>query len=135
MILAHHQHWRCIRTIDQQAGFLVDRQVERAQRAPAAALLEPRFGGSEQRSKYVGIVFGGDQAEIAGSFVTQHRREAIDLCADVADVDAVTRSEEHTSELQSLMRISYAVFCLKKKIHNVRNHNSKLITTSENIYM
>src|SRR3546814_2647561 len=29
--------------------------------------------------------------------------------------DKVTRSEEHTSELQSLMRISYAVFCLKKK--------------------
>src|SRR3546814_3486607 len=28
------------------------------------------------------------------------------------------RSEEHTSELQSLMRISYAVFCLKKKIHS-----------------
>src|SRR3546814_1011943 len=28
------------------------------------------------------------------------------------------RSEEHTSELQSLMRISYAVLCLKKKIHN-----------------
>src|SRR3546814_8160225 len=32
----------------------------------------------------------------------------------VGEVDAV-RSEEHTSELQSLMRISYAVFCLKKK--------------------
>src|SRR3546814_3401040 len=30
----------------------------------------------------------------------------------------VLRSEEHTSELQSLMRISYAVFCLKKKIEN-----------------
>src|SRR3546814_2117106 len=30
--------------------------------------------------------------------------------------DVVGRSEEHTSELQSLMRISYAVFCLKKKI-------------------
>src|SRR3546814_7777372 len=29
------------------------------------------------------------------------------------------RSEEHTSELQSLMRISYAVFCLKKKKHNL----------------
>src|SRR3546814_9264714 len=29
-----------------------------------------------------------------------------------------TRSEEHTSELQSLMRISYAVFCLKKKKYN-----------------
>src|SRR3546814_6983374 len=32
------------------------------------------------------------------------------------------RSEEHTSELQSLMRISYAVFCLKKK--NTRNDNT-----------
>src|SRR3546814_5588273 len=32
-----------------------------------------------------------------------------------ADPGAVGRSEEHTSELQSLMRISYAVFCLKKK--------------------
>src|SRR3546814_10335845 len=31
------------------------------------------------------------------------------------DLQAVPRSEEHTSELQSLMRISYAVFCLKKK--------------------
>src|SRR3546814_5982898 len=31
------------------------------------------------------------------------------------DVLVVLRSEEHTSELQSLMRISYAVFCLKKK--------------------
>src|SRR3546814_5071519 len=35
--------------------------------------------------------------------------EALDLTQD--------RSEEHTSELQSLMRISYAVFCLKKKTH------------------
>src|SRR3546814_5817761 len=32
-----------------------------------------------------------------------------------------TRSEEHTSELQSLMRISYAVFCLKKKKKQTRN--------------
>src|SRR3546814_1171637 len=31
-------------------------------------------------------------------------------------IQQITRSEEHTSELQSLMRISYAVFCLKKKI-------------------
>src|SRR3546814_16081665 len=35
----------------------------------------------------------------------------------------VSRSEEHTSELQSLMRISYAVFCLKKKKKN--KHNKK----------
>src|SRR3546814_2275148 len=33
-----------------------------------------------------------------------------------ADLALLDRSEEHTSELQSLMRISYAVFCLKKKI-------------------
>src|SRR3546814_5196342 len=32
------------------------------------------------------------------------------------------RSEEHTSELQSLMRISYAVFCLKKKKNNTSNN-------------
>src|SRR3546814_10019106 len=32
------------------------------------------------------------------------------------------RSEEHTSELQSLMRISYAVFCLKKKNNNRKHH-------------
>src|SRR3546814_3565245 len=38
----------------------------------------------------------------------------------------VVRSEEHTSELQSLMRISYAVFCLKKKkITNTRTHTTK----------
>src|SRR3546814_1611614 len=36
------------------------------------------------------------------------------------------RSEEHTSELQSLMRISYAVFCLKKKIN--QTHHLKLTT-------
>src|SRR3546814_1725351 len=33
----------------------------------------------------------------------------------LAELDRARRSEEHTSELQSLMRISYAVFCLKKK--------------------
>src|SRR3546814_8912074 len=39
-----------------------------------------------------------------------------------------TRSEEHTSELQSLMRISYAVFCLKKK-----NKNKQRVTTTREI--
>src|SRR3546814_8699274 len=38
----------------------------------------------------------------------------------VITVAATARSEEHTSELQSLMRISYAVFCLKKKIQNIQ---------------
>src|SRR3546814_4621190 len=35
----------------------------------------------------------------------------------------MTRSEEHTSELQSLMRISYAVFCLKKKNNQIMHTN------------
>src|SRR3546814_2571101 len=39
-----------------------------------------------------------------------------------ADLPAVIRSEEHTSELQSLMRISYAVFCLKKKKKKIHVH-------------
>src|SRR3546814_7875269 len=47
-------------------------------------------------------------------------RRAIDLL--VTNEAALTRSEEHTSELQSLMRISYAVFCLKK--------NKTLITST-----
>src|SRR3546814_6533686 len=41
----------------------------------------------------------------------------------------LTRSEEHTSELQSLMRISYAVFCLKKK----KNNNIKYKTTYDSV--
>src|SRR3546814_5673663 len=40
------------------------------------------------------------------------------------------RSEEHTSELQSLMRISYAVFCLKKKTINSHHHNRTTLTTT-----
>src|SRR3546814_3646036 len=39
--------------------------------------------------------------------------------ASVAAVCWAKRSEEHTSELQSLMRISYAVFCLNKKMHTI----------------
>src|SRR3546814_5913770 len=37
------------------------------------------------------------------------------------------RSEEHTSELQSLMRISYAVFCLKKKINTLPTYSDRVI--------
>src|SRR3546814_1369262 len=53
--------------------------------------------------------------------------------ADAGDRTArLDRSEEHTSELQSLMRISYAVFCLKKKIHTTEHHVLNL--TIESIY-
>src|SRR3546814_3517138 len=42
------------------------------------------------------------------------------------------RSEEHTSELQSLMRISYAVFCLKKK--NTKNHHTRYHTLPSRLH-
>src|SRR3546814_2253915 len=44
-----------------------------------------------------------------------HVHETVDIQAGQFDEQAERRSEEHTSELQSLMRISYAVFCLNKK--------------------
>src|SRR3546814_4264562 len=43
---------------------------------------------------------------------------------DGAQALCLLRSEEHTSELQSLMRISYAVFCLKKKKKKIRNNTT-----------
>src|SRR3546814_8368911 len=52
------------------------------------------------------------------SLVPEDRRSRLGLDAvrvDIARRHAQLRSEEHTSELQSLMRISYAVFCLQKK--------------------
>src|SRR3546814_3096977 len=56
-------------------------------------------------------------AQRAGIFVGQYAAEG----ADIAGKD-LDRSEEHTSELQSLMRISYAVFCLKKKKETHTKH-------------
>src|SRR3546814_1963546 len=46
------------------------------------------------------------------------------LCCEVELGYDISRSEEHTSELQSLMRISYAVFCLKK-INNIITNNTR----------
>src|SRR3546814_1516371 len=47
----------------------------------------------------------------------------------------IQRSEEHTSELQSLMRISYAVFCLKKKTHpNRQTYYKQSINNYTNYY-
>src|SRR3546814_2823973 len=54
-----------------------------------------------------------------GTFAHLLTLRDVDMDEDVRDSGSirrpVARSEEHTSELQSLMRISYAVFCLKKK--------------------
>src|SRR3546814_3988670 len=54
------------------------------------------------------------------------RRSHLDLPATGMD-----RSEEHTSELQSLMRISYAVFCLKKKKTNKTQTNTQERTAED----
>src|SRR3546814_10788358 len=48
------------------------------------------------------------------------------LCKTMEGIES-HRSEEHTSELQSLMRISYAVFCLKKKINKTQEYIYDLI--------
>src|SRR3546814_3091833 len=54
---------------------------------------------------------------------TVRRRQSPNAKIPTGQVEVVaTRSEEHTSELQSLMRISYAVFCLKQKTTQRRHH-------------
>src|SRR3546814_9069625 len=92
--------------------------------------------GIEDRRIAVGgdrqfVDIDGDRALEAGTIavgVDAARREIVEILRRPVDDDtrrvlrdALIRSEEHTSELQSLMRISYAVFCLKKKKHN-NNH-------------
>src|SRR3546814_3324568 len=79
--------------------------------------VELRLVGDETRVDRPRI--GDDaQAEAGGAAAVRHRP---------ADVDG--RSEEHTSELQSLMRISYAVFGLKKKIANYIIRISRGVTS------
>src|SRR3546814_4885925 len=60
----------------------------------------------DQRPHVIGASLGGLAALVAEGAVRP---------GSFASLTLVDRSEEHTSELQSLMRISYAVFCLKKK--------------------
>src|SRR3546814_4755112 len=75
--------------------------------------------GIERHAKLGGEI--GDGTDMILVPMGQHDAEQIlapildELEVGHHDVDARIRSEEHTSELQSLMRISYAVFCLKKK--------------------
>src|SRR3546814_9489129 len=63
------------------------------------------------------LEIGDDRVHIARDWPSDQYEEADRLIDRIAasGVSAIVRSEEHTSELQSLMRISYAVFCLKKK--------------------
>src|SRR3546814_15799107 len=76
--------------------------------------LEPRIGGIFC-CREAAIDFAQRRAGLLGNLL---------VALNIADllVIAQPRSEEHTSELQSLMRISYAVFCLKKKkINKITN--------------
>src|SRR3546814_6069628 len=77
---------------------------------------------------------GGLSIRLEAHLSTAAMREAGDDPVKIVGTDARylywTRSEEHTSELQSLMRISYAVFCLKKKTNTERpyhTHNNTII--------
>src|SRR3546814_1032417 len=66
------------------------------------------FGKASKIPKVLGPRRMPNQAVVAGSSLTMGRPL-------IRKLSTSFRSEEHTSELQSLMRISYAVFCLKKK--------------------
>src|SRR3546814_8798575 len=73
---------------------------------------------------YLNILAGGEPCELRAAPVDMGAvdqlalfRRGVDGCADLRVTDP--RSEEHTSELQSLMRNSYAVFCLKNKTQRI----------------
>src|SRR3546814_5791534 len=66
-------------------------------------------------------------AVVIGQKAPQEREMRL---APGGDVIVVVRSEEHTTDIQSLMRISYAVFCLKKKNTN-HTTNQQLLTHSD----
>src|SRR3546814_10311505 len=106
----------------QDAGGL---KYRRAEQAPAAAV-HPCTRGTRTSMCIVGVdptgacgVVGGYTAMPRGS--TAARLEpTYDAKQNFANLSRFPRSEEHTSELQSLMRISYAVFCLKKQKNNIK---------------
>src|SRR3546814_8501752 len=79
---------------------------------PYTTLFRSSFALDENVRSYVGSYIGGAAAGFTGTDTTPPIRDT--RPGHVAHA-AGRRSEEHTSELQSLMRTSYAVFCLKKK--------------------
>src|SRR3546814_6100766 len=75
---------------------------------PAKAVTPTTQGAARRVQSAVAIQHGGNVPK--GNYSTR-----LTSAADRRQNKVPDRSEEHTSELQSLMRISYAVFCLKKK--------------------
>src|SRR3546814_968184 len=69
----------------------------------------------------------------ADAYHDRHRRRQAQRAGTGDDKHGDGRSEEHTSELQSLMRISYAVFCLKKKnTQHIKNKQTKYHSKCDN---
>src|SRR3546814_1568812 len=87
------------------------------------------FRQLEREVELGGILFGAAveqrQPAVAMAEKTQHRCHAVEIGLQKCGA----RSEEHTSELQSLMRISYAVFCLKKQKNNTEEVIKTLLRT------
>src|SRR3546814_5561625 len=95
------------------------------------ALLGPSGSGKSTMLQAVGLLEGGFEGEIVidgehcerldSGDRTRVRREKLGFVYQFHHLlPDFTRSEEHTSELQSLMRISYAVFGLKKKTNSTK---------------
>src|SRR3546814_5174225 len=85
-------------------------------RADQVAIFEEALGRPVQKLDYYGVLAALRMALVIAQTI---RHLAVDgLLPSTNRADIANRSEEHTSELQSLMRISYAVFCLKKKTKN-----------------
>src|SRR3546814_16646707 len=89
-------------------------------------LRPPRSTRTDTLFPYTTLFRSGDlvRARFLGTGQESVRSRAQPVSRDRGGRAGV-RSEEHTSELQSLMRISYAVFCLKKK-HKLATHKYKL---------
>src|SRR3546814_1907321 len=90
-------------------------------RFPYTTLFRSGAGGGGRRLPHIGVAHlhgdGGRGGGTVGDLRGQPEGAAEHAAGQLGDVEhpVLQRSEEHTSELQSLMRISYAVFCLKKK--------------------
>src|SRR3546814_8704328 len=85
-----------------------------------------RFRQSRQNvlKSAIGEVLERSARQLAGFIAVANTENHADIIGQTT-ADLAKRSEEHTSELQSLMRISYAVFCLKKKKTRNREHKPK----------
>src|SRR3546814_7501274 len=95
---------------------------------PYTTLFRSRVRYIEKMATPFQRFFTGFAGSRLGGAWLRHSEFARDLASAAVLADMVPRSEEHTSELQSLMRISYAVFCLQKKKKRMSN-KKKLLTT------